>query len=122
MEDAREEFVSEFDQQKQARVVAAHPPFLVATVQLDPSEKNAISVLVTRLDHDNLAVGDERKMGAFVQVRQQLGPAVPDQFAVSIVDVHRAAGSNVVVFRIKRLDGSGGWGQRLTVQILLFAG
>jgi hypothetical protein len=27
-----------------------------------------------------------------------------------------------VAFRIKRLDSSGGWGQRLTVQILLFAG
>jgi hypothetical protein len=115
--------VQTFDQSKEARVIAAHPPFLIATMKLDPSEKNAINVHVHRLDHDDFAVRDNGKMGAFVQVRQQenLG-TVPDHFALSIIEVGRALGSNVVVFRIKRLDSSGGWGQRLTVQILLFAG
>jgi hypothetical protein len=123
MDDAREEFVPKFDQEKEARVIAAHPPFLVATVELDRSEKNAISVFVSGLDHDDIELGDPRKMVAFVQVRQQedLGP-VPDQFAVSIIEVRPALGTRTVAFRIKRLDSSGGWGQRLTVQILLFAG
>jgi len=94
----------------------------VATVKLDRSEKNAISVFVSGLDHDDIELGDPRKMVAFVQVRQQedLGP-VPDQFAVSIIEVRPALGTRTVAFRIKRLDSSG-WGQRLTVQILLFAG
>jgi hypothetical protein len=123
MDDAREEFVPKFDQEKETRVIAAHPPFLVATVELDRSEKNAISVFVSGLDHDDIELGDPRKMVAFVQVRQQedLGP-VPDQFAVSIIEVRPALGTRTVAFRIKRLDSSGGWGQRLTVQILLFAG
>jgi|Tabmets5t2r1_1033131.scaffolds.fasta_scaffold10143_1 hypothetical protein len=124
MSDTREEFVPKFDQEKEARVIAAHPPFLIGTVQLDRSEKNAITVHVHGLDHEDFTVGDLSDMGAFVQVRQSedLSTAVPDQFAVSIVEVHPALGTNVVVFRIKRLDSSGGWGQRLTVQVLLFAG
>jgi hypothetical protein len=122
MSDAREEFVPKFDQEKEARVIAAHPPFLIATVQLDRSEKNAITV--HGLHHDDFPVGDLSDMGAFVQVRQSedVSTALPDQFAVSIVEVRPALGTNVVVFRVKRLDSSGGWGQRLTVQILLFAG
>jgi hypothetical protein len=124
MSDAREGSVPEFDQEKEARVIAAHPPFLIATVRLDRSEKNAITVHVHGLADDNFPVGDHSNMGAFVQVRQSeaLSTTVPDQFAVSIVEVSHAVGTNVVVFRIKRLDSSGGWGQRLTVQILLFAG
>ncbi len=123
MDDTPEEPGPEFDQEKEARVIAARPPFLVATAKLDRSEKNAINVHVHGLDHPDFAVEDAGEMGAFVQVRQQeSGTALPDQFAISIVEVRPALGTNVVVFRIKRLDSSGGWGQRLTVQILLFAG
>ena len=124
MSDAREEFAPKFDQEKEARVIAAHPPFLIATVQLDRSEKNAITVHAHGLHHDDFPVGNLSDMGAFVQVRQSedVSTALPDQFAVSIVEVRPALGTNVVVFRVKRLDSSGGWGQRLTVQILLFAG
>jgi hypothetical protein len=123
MGEAREEFVPKFDQDKEARVIAAHPPFLIATARLDRSEKNAINVHVHGLDHEDFEVRDAGKLGAFVQVRQQddLG-TVPDHFAVSIIEVRPALGTNIVVFRIRRLDSSGGWGQRLTVQILLFAG
>jgi hypothetical protein len=83
-------------------------------------------MFVHGLNHADFPVwdGDDGNMGAFVQVRQQeeLDTVPPDQFAVSIVEVRPALGTNTVAFRIKRLDGSGGWGQRLTVQILLFAG
>jgi hypothetical protein len=123
MGDEREEFVPKFDQEKEARVIAVHPPFLVATARLDRSQKNAINVHVHGLSHADFPATDFDKIGAFVQVRQQedLDP-VPDQFAVSIIEVRPALGTNIVVFRIKRLDNPGGWGQRLTVQILLFAG
>jgi hypothetical protein len=124
MDDSREEFVPEFDQEKEARVIAAHSPFLVATAALDRSEKNAINVFVHGLDHEDFSSGDFDKMGAFVQVRQsqQFSTALPDQFAVSIIEVRSALGTNTVAFRIKRLDTSGGWGQQLRIQILLFAG
>jgi hypothetical protein len=120
---SREEFVSKFDQIKEARVIAAHPPFLVATATLDRSQKNAINVFVHGLDHADFEVGDVDNMGAFVQVRQQEDlDTVPDQFAVSIGEVRLQLGTNTVAFQIKRLDNPGGWGQRLRVQILLFAG
>jgi hypothetical protein len=128
MNDAQEEFASreefsKFDQINKARVIAAHPPFLVATATLDPSQKNAINVLVHGLDHTDFAIGDVDNMGAFVQVRQQEDlDTVPDQFAVSIGEVRFELGTNTVAFRIKRLDNPGGWGQLLRVQILLFAG
>jgi len=122
MADTREQPFQGFDQDKRARVIAAHPPFLVATATLDRSQKNAINVFVHGLDHPDFPGGDADRMGAFVQVRQQQeGTAVPDQFAVSIIEVRPAAGTNTVAFRIKRLDHPGGWGQQLTVQILLFA-
>lgn len=113
------------DQEKRARIISAHPPFLVATARLDPSEKNAINVSVHGLNNADFPVwdGDWGRMGAFVQVRQQERSDIPpDQFAVSIVEVAPTLGTNSVRFRIKRLDHHGGWGQRLTVQILLFAG
>jgi hypothetical protein len=119
--------MDDFDQKKAAQVIAARPPFLVATAKLDPSQKNAINVRVDALHHAGFTVGNVAKMGAFVQVRQEeRGTAVPDQFAVSIIDVDKTTAGGVsdqtVAFRIKRLDHPGGWGQHLTVQILLFAG
>jgi hypothetical protein len=124
MDDTREDFVPKFDQEKEARVIAVHPPFLVGTARLNRSEKNAINVFVHGLSHEDFPDTDFDKIGAFVQVHQQedLDHPVPDQFAVSIIEVRPALGTNTVAFRIKRLDSSGGWGQRLTVQILLFAG
>src|SRR4030095_12794177 len=69
---------------KAARVIAAHPPFLVATATLDRSQKNAITMFVHGLNHADFPVwdGDDGNMGAFVQVRQQeeLDTVPPDQF------------------------------------------
>jgi hypothetical protein len=113
---------SDLDQVKEARVIGVDPPFLVASASLDASAKNAINVLVHGLDHEDLSVTDFDKMAAFLQVRQagDPEPVRPDQFAISVIDVSRAAGSNIVIFRIKRLDTSGGWGQQLKIQILFF--
>ena len=112
------------DQDKEARVIGVDPPFLVASVRLDPSGgKNAINVFVHGLHHQDLPVTDLNKMAAFLQVRQGADPETirPDQFALSVIDVSHALGTNVVTFGIKRLDTSGGWGQQLNVQILLVA-
>jgi hypothetical protein len=108
---------TDVDQVKKARVLGIHPPFLVASASLDGSGgENAISVLVHGLEHQDFATAGMNQMGAFLQVRQGTDPETirPDQFALSVIEV----GSNFVVFRIKRLDTSGGWGQQLKIQIL----
>jgi hypothetical protein len=114
---------TDIDQIKEARVIGVDPPFLVASASLDPSGgENAINVLVSGLDHEDLPVTGFDKMAAFLQVRQggDPEPIRPDQFALSVIDVSHAVGTNFVLFRIKRLDTSGGWGQRLKIQILFF--
>ncbi len=57
----------------------------------------------------------------FLQTRQsdQVEHGYPDEFALQVIGADLAVGGQSVTFRIKRLDGSGGWGQQLQVDILL---
>jgi hypothetical protein len=57
----------------------------------------------------------------FLQTRQsdQVDHGYPDEFALQVIGTDLAAAGQSVTFRIKRLDGSGGWGQQLQVDILL---
>ena len=74
------------------------------------------SMFVDGLEHQDFDTAGVNQMGAYLQVRQGTDPETirPEQFALSVIDI----GSNSVIFRIKRLDRSGGWGQQLKIQIL----
>jgi hypothetical protein len=101
------------EQTQEATIEAAHPPFVVATVDLDPSPKsNNLKVTVKGLGHKR--VRDFRQ--AFLQVRQSKPtPLFPDHFTFQVVQVR----NDSLVFSVRRVDSPGGWNQSLTVQILL---
>jgi hypothetical protein len=111
------------EQTPKATIVAVHPPFLIATVDLEPSpvkvpkdapKSNNVKVTVKGLGHKD--VGDISQ--AFIEVRHQAKTNFRDQFVSQVVQV----GDDSLVFIIKRIDADSGWGQRLRVQILLVAG
>jgi hypothetical protein len=87
------------------------PGLFIASVILQPSpNENAINVTVRDLP----VVEDVRRV--FLQVRQSTTDTIfPDQFSTQVVKID----DDSLVFRIMRVDGQGGWGQRLHVQILL---
>jgi hypothetical protein len=87
------------------------PGLFIASVLLQPNlNENAINVTV----RDIPVVEDVRRV--FLQVRQSTTDRTfPDQFSTQVIKID----DDSLVFRIKRLDSQGGWGQRLHVQILL---
>jgi hypothetical protein len=99
---------TDIDQWKKARVISVHQPFLVASASLDGNvDENAIKVFVDGLEHQGFDTAGVNQMGAFLQVRQGTDPEnnTAGQFALSVINI----GSNFVIFRMKRLDKSGGW-------------
>ena len=53
----------------------------------------------------------------FLQARQSVNEdfGYPDEFALQVIQTYL----DTVTFRVKRLDGNGGWGQDLQVDILI---
>jgi len=101
------------DQTHRAENVVLAPPIMTFSVFLDPSDRNAITVTVTQIPPAITGF-----LRAFLQVRQAPARPFPDQFALQVIAVDSAS----MVFRIKRLDAAGGWGQRLQIQVLLTGG
>jgi hypothetical protein len=104
------------DQKHPARDIVKSPRFQFANVDINgnPGKDNAMKVTVTGLGQ----IGGSQSV--FLQTRNIDNAAAPDVFDLHLLhpgpdDVT----SDRIIFRIKRLDESGGWGQRLRIQIMI---
>jgi hypothetical protein len=98
------------DQEHPARDIVKSPRFQFANVDINGSPDNAMKVTVTGLGQ----IGGSQSV--FLQLRNiEEGVGFSDIFGLHLLRVT----SDGIIFRIKRLDSSGGWGQRLRVQIMI---
>ncbi len=84
----------------------------VASVIVGSSLSNEVTVTATGLG------GNQYNPGyVFLQARQSNKgeTSFPDKFALQVIELS----GDSVTFRVKRLDGAGGWSQLLQVDILL---
>jgi hypothetical protein len=97
------------DQEHPARDIVKSPRFQFANVDINGSPDNAMKVTVTGLGQ----IGGSQSV--FLQTRNIENDVAPDVFDLHLLGVT----SDRIIFRIKRLDESGGWGQRLRIQIMI---
>lgn len=112
MQDQRQ--LVEYDRHLQAREKFVRQPLLFASAQLDGNNggPNEIRVLVFDLFEEDLTFVPSGRMGVLFELVTD--PSKPDRFRTQLIEV----GEGYVGFRIKRLDSTGGWGQRLKIKIV----